>query len=51
MFFKGEGDQKEGSISEVITVKKGRQKVNPFLLWKIRCLITLLILSDFLTCA
>lgn len=50
MFFKGEGNQKEGNISEVITVKKGIQKANPFLLWKIRCLMTLPILSDFLKC-
>lgn len=34
MFFKGEGNQKEGSIPEVVTVKKGIQRASPFLLCK-----------------
>lgn len=50
MFFKEER-KSEGSVSEAITASRGIQRLNHFLLWKIRCVlnyITLLPFSDFL---
>ena len=50
MLFKGEGNQKEGSVPEVVTEKRYTKGESLFTL-QTRCLMTLLILSDFLKCA
>jgi len=50
MFFKEER-KSEGSVSEAITMSRGMQRMNHFLLWKIRCVLnyrTLFPFSDFL---
>lgn len=46
MFFKEER-KSEGSVSEVITVRGSIQRVNHFLLWKIRCISYYMILLPF----
>lgn len=48
LFFKEER-KSEGSVSEAVTVSRGIQRMNHFILWKIRCVLSSLFpFSDFL---